>query len=265
MSRKNNSKGRANFNHEIERILKNYNTKIERVTKKNPDIAQYQPQKISVKQFKEKIETKNYTNRDIKRELKSLQRYSNKGAELPTKAKKTGHTTTRWERKEIGYKVATINRQRTRDRKIYGELEATSFGEDLGYKRNQMGSERNHAYDAKPYNFDSMKGGVSWKKFVESVDKQVLDSYTNERMELYKQNYIKAVYNNLGEYGEDLIKIIEQIPAKDVVKTYYQEEQADIQFIYPDYTFLANDFKMEALNSIWNSALQSSLPKGNNG
>lgn len=251
MSRKNSNKRRTSLDRDIERTLKNYNAKIERVTKKNPNIAKYQPEKITVKQFKQKAETKKYTTRDIKRELKSLQRYSNKGAELPTTAKKTGHTTTKWERKEIGYKVAVINRQRTRDKKLYGELEATSFGKQLGYTRNQMGSERAQDFEPKKYNFDSIPSGKAWEKFVESVDKQVIDSYTEERLQRYKDNYLKAIDNHLGEYGAELKAIVERIPAKEVVKTYYQEEQADIQFIYPDYTFLANDFKLDALMQIW--------------
>ena len=62
---------------ELAKVVRNFNNKISRITKKNPDLKNALPDKISVRQLKELINTR----QDLKRELNALRRFSKRGAE----------------------------------------------------------------------------------------------------------------------------------------------------------------------------------------
>jgi hypothetical protein len=238
---------------DLQRAVRNFNAKIDYIRKTRPELAEFQPEKKSYKDIKQGITTRN----DLKRELKSLQRYSKRGSENVVK-NKYGLAITKYEKKEIEYKVAKINRQRTKDRKKFGEMEVTTHGESTGLKRAEMGSQRMAQFNPKKFNFETQHGGMSWEKYVEVVEKQVKDSYSDELVDRYKENYLKGIENGLGEYGKELYKIVEQIPAQKVLETFYNEQEAYIDFHYHDYEPIDNDVKVDVLMDIWSNVLNDS-------
>jgi hypothetical protein len=127
-------------------------------------------------------------------------------------------------------------------------MEATSRGEKLGLKRGEMGSERLNSLRPKKFNFDKIRGGKEWEKFKASIEKMVSPEAKNERMEMYKANYLKGLENAFGEYAKDLIEMLKEIPADLFVDTFYKEQEATIEFIYDP---LQMESKLNILEGIW--------------
>lgn len=247
MFKRPNIKWRESDEKELERITKNFNAKIERNLKKHPELKDILPDKVTKRDLKSEITTR----QEFKKEINSLNRFLKRGAEK-TITSKTGVTVTKWERKEIGIKVAGINRQRTIERKAAENTEALTRGKPVGLKRGEMGNVRTQELKKKKFDFNKIKPGKEWEKFVESVEKQSKPSYNREKAERYKQNYIQALVNNLGDLADDLIDTIQQIPAKLVVETYYADEQAFIDFPYDP---IAAQIKLDILSDMWESVL----------
>lgn len=82
-------------NREIARVVKNYNAKIDYQAKKDPQNKDALPEKMTVAALKEIIDTK----QDLNRELNSLRRFSQRGAEKIVNVPHTDYTvkTTKWQ------------------------------------------------------------------------------------------------------------------------------------------------------------------------
>jgi hypothetical protein len=130
-------------------------------------------------------------------------------------------------------------------------MDVTSRGSSVGLKRGEMGSERLNELRPKKFDFDKIKGGKEWEKFKASVFKQASPEARDKRMEEYKANYIKGLKNAFGEYADHIIEIIEGLPAENVVKTYYGEQEATITFFYEKQDM---DAKLDILEGIWQGA-----------
>ena len=248
MSRKSTIRWGESDAEKISREIQKFNAKIYRVKSKNPDVIGILPQTIKKEDKKKLIEElKTKSRSEFKKEINSLARFTRKGAEKIITSK-TGNKVTAWEKREVGLKVAQINRERTRERKIVENMDATSRGEKIGLNRGEMGSERMNELKPKKYNFDKIKGGKEWEKFKASVDKQASPESRNERMEAYKTNYITSLKNAYGEYAKDIIDLVEGLPAEKVVETYYTEQEATPIFQYDK---LEMDFKLDILERIW--------------
>ena len=77
MSRKYNIRWSEADDKELKRVVKNFNAKLGRLAKKDPENKDALPERISAAQLKEMIQTR----QDLNRELNSLRRFSQKGAE----------------------------------------------------------------------------------------------------------------------------------------------------------------------------------------
>lgn len=232
------------LNKEVER----FNAKIYRTKRAHPEMENILPETIK-KADKAKMveELKNAPRSEFNKEIKSLDRFLKKGAEKEI-VSETGNRVTRWEKNEVSLKVAQINRERTKERKAVENMEATSRGEKIGLKRGEMGSERLNELKPKKFDFNKIKGGKEWKRFKASVEKQASPQARNERMEGYKANYIKGLRAAFGEHADDIISIIEGLPAETVVQTYYSEQEATIEFFYEPQEM---ETKLDILDGIW--------------
>lgn len=228
MSRKHPIKWRSSDEEELKRVVKNFNNKLSRVLKKNPEIADYLPERVSYKNLRENI-----TNRqEFNREIKSLSRFSKRGSEQIIRGK-SGARTTVWEKKEVGIQVAVINRERTRKRKELESMEATSRGQKLKQTRSQMQSIRMNELNKKKFNFDKIKKG-DWKKYVETVKRQSHPDFQSEADYNLRKNYIKGLIEVFGDSDEtnDLIETINNMDIEDFITTFYKEQEATVDFIY---------------------------------
>jgi len=236
--------------HEVQR----FNAKINRTAKRHPEIADILPNKINVKELMQKITTRN----EFNREIKSLQRFSKRGAEKPI-VSKTGLRITKWERQEIAYKVAQINRERTKELKRVMELPVMTRGTPTGLKRSQMGEERLTELRKKQFDINKIRPGKEWELFKKSVEKQATDTYRELAYEQYKQNYFQAIYNNFGSYADELIDQLKDVPAKDIVDMYYKEQEASIDFPYDPQDVLT---KLDIIKNIWQPVIDKATKSG---
>lgn len=197
--------------------VRNFNAKITRTIKKHPELKAFLPEKLSVKEVNEKIKTR----QDFNRELKSYQRFLKKGAEKPIMSD-TGIKTTTWEKREIGYKVAQINRNRTREAKRA----------DVSTTKGTMGSIVANNLKPKKYNLDKIKAS-DWEKYIQTVEYQVMSNYTANKIEQYKANYLQAIIRNLGtgKKAMELIELVEGLDASMMYYSFYDDPVVQIQFI----------------------------------
>jgi hypothetical protein len=248
MSRKPVIRWGKNDTETITNTVKKFNAKIYRERRKHPEIKELLPDTIK-KADKQKMieELKQMPRSEFKKTIKSLDRFNKKGAEQIITSE-TGNKVTKWEKNEVSIMTGTLNRQRARERKEVENMEATSRGESLGMKRGEMGSERLNSLKPKKFNFNKIKGGKEWEKFKESLKRQTSPTARNERMELYKANYIGSAESVFGEHGRELIDMLKEIPAEKIVEMYYKEQEASIDFHYSPEEL---QIKLDIVTDIW--------------
>lgn len=216
MPRTSNIKWRKSDKQTISKTVQQFNAKITRTLKKHPEWADFMPERLTVKGLTEKIQTR----KDYNREVRSVQRFLRKGAEAPYQSK-SGIKTTHWEKKEIGYKVAQVNRQRT--------IEAKRA--NVSTEKGTMGSIEANNLKPKKYNIDKIKPS-DWNKFVNTVEKQVMSNYNYDKMVRYKENYLKSIIRNLGTEGKakELYDYVSQLDPEFMYNVYYDDPVLQIQF-----------------------------------
>lgn len=250
MPRKPNIKWRESDAEKLTREVERFNAKIYRARSKHPELADILPQTIKkADKLKMVEEFKAAPRSEFNKELKSLERFSRKGAEQAV-TNKEGFTVTKWERRELGIEVAQLNRERAIERKKAENMEATSRGQSLGMKRGEMGSERLNELKPKKFDFDKVRNRTEWKKLKASIEKQTAFDYKDEKNKQYKMNYIKGMTRVFGDYGEDAIRKLKQLPAELVVEVFYREQEATIDFIYEKQDL---EVKLEIIEEIWQS------------
>lgn len=228
MPKQYNIKWRKSDREKISNTVRQFNAKITRTLKKHPEFAPYLPEKITVKELTANIRTR----KDFNREVNSFSRFLKKGVEKPYTSK-NGIKTTTWQRKEIGYKVAQINRKRTLERKRA----------NVSTYKGTMGSIQANNLNPKKYNIDKIRP-QEWNKFIETVEKQVKSNYNYDKMVRYKENYIKGIYNVFGAKGNDIIGIVKNIPPDKFTDLFYNDPVLQIDFIYDP---IEVDLKIESI------------------
>ena len=209
-----NIKWRDSDNKKLAEEVRKFNAKRTRLIKKLPEMVDFLPEKLSVKELREQITTR----KDFNREIKSIERFMIKGSEKPI-ISQTGIKTTEWEKKEIALKVRRINLQRKR------ELEQAAPSTEKG----TMGSVRANNLQPKKFDIDKIKKS-DWEKFVESVEKQSRANYQGEKMQKYKENYLRAILDNLGEAGKELFEYVSRLDAAFIYNNYYDDPILQIGF-----------------------------------
>lgn len=216
MPRQYNIKWRNKDKTRLSNTVRQFNAKITRMLKKNPELAPYLPERLTVQGLRDKIQTR----QDFNREIKSARRFLKPGAETPVTSA-TGIRTTRWEKREIGIKVGAINRRRNRELK---KMNPTT-------EKGTMGTIRENNLRPKKYDIDKIKAS-DWDMFVYGVEKQIMSGYTAQKNEFYKQNFIKAVKTAFGSKGTEIVEMAQSIPADILVELYYNDPVLQVEFIY---------------------------------
>lgn len=216
MPRQYNIKWRNKDKTRLSNTVRQFNAKITRTLKKNPELAPYLPERLTVQGLRDKIQTR----QDFNREIKAARRFLKPGAETPVTSA-TGIRTTRWEKREIGIKVGVINRRRNRELK---KMNPTT-------EKGTMGTIRENNLRPKKYDIDKIKAS-DWDMFVYGVEKQIMSGYTAQKNELYKQNFIKAVKTAFGSKGTEIVEMAQSIPADILVELYYNDPVLQVEFIY---------------------------------
>ena len=221
---------------ELSRVVRNFNAKITRLSKSNPEIKNILPDKVSAKDVRELVNTRS----DLKRELNALKRFSRKGAEDIVKAPSTKNDVyiTKWQKEELTRRVAIVNRKRRARLSELDVLPAKSRGQELGYTvgqaRQYIGMGRIRDVELMPMTaFTSSMTNREIKMRYESAKAQSVSDYFTKRDYDLKENYIKGILQNYNE--EDVLDVINKIRNMDI-KTFlevFYEEGATFEFASP--------------------------------
>lgn len=216
MPKRNRIKWRKKDEQKVTNIARVFNSKITRTLKAHPEWAGFMPDRISTKELKEKIQTR----ADFNREMKSYERFMRKGAEMPILSE-TGIKTTTWQKKEIGLKVAQINRSRTREAK---KANVSTY-------KGTMGSIESNNLKPKSYDINKIRKS-DWEKYQQTVNHQIQANYKSDKVLKYKENYLRAIIENLGEGGvaKELYDYVSQLDPSMMYNVYYDDPVLQIQF-----------------------------------
>ena len=249
MSGSSNIRWRESDREDLRRAVKNFNAKISRITKKNPELKYVLPEKTSVAQMKELIRTRN----DLKREINALKRFSKRGAEEVVLApgNKYNLKITKWQRTEMNRRVGYINRRRKERLAEALDKPVVYKGQELGYTKGQVGMGKAEHVSLSPMKafYPSMQRTDLGMKF-KQIMKESQASYWDWRDLLYKENYIKALKENFAI--ADVEEVIIQVQEMDM-KEFKQimETEHDIW----GYTYFPNqseyDKALGHIKSVW--------------
>ena len=225
-------------NQELARVVRNYNAKVKRLAQNpnrlrnetinelnitNETIKNALPELTSVKQLKSLINTR----QDLKRELNTLKRFTEKGAEELTLVPDSKYNVivTKWQRKEMGIRTAVINRRRKSRLEKLQSTKLKSRGQDLGYTLEQIGMGKIEEVSLKPFNaFTSgMRQGdikYKWKHILQESQ----SDYYDKQDYAVRENFLKGLRWNF-DYNDvkDLIEHIEKMPIHEFLEKFNSE------------------------------------------
>lgn len=224
MARKHNIRWRDSDTQELQRLIKNYNAKLTRLSKKEGNFVDYLPERMTVTKAKAKIETRD----DYKRLLQSLQRFTERGSETLITTKR-GAKMTQWELDEIELIRKRENRLRERERKRLEKQKVKIANEPQSATRAQMGSIQSNELKELTQNVETMNQ-TEWNKFKTAMEKRFSEKYTDKER-LYKQvNYMRGLHN--AGFDEELINYISTIPQEKFMEILSTDEVGYFEFIY---------------------------------
>lgn len=233
---------------ELQRVINNFNAKLYRLKKNNPELSDYLPDRVKKSDVIKSIETR----ADFNRVLNSYKRFSKRGAEAPVKSSR-GAKSTEWEVSEFNKKQAIENARRTRELKKLNEQEVKIAGKGTGVKRAEMGSVKENALKPSRKNFNNLSR-KEWKLAITIFDKMLDASYREERLILMRENYLKG----LTEQGflDDSPELEEYIRGLDIQKFHdtVQTDDAGTFLFYKDP--IAYEARREALLNTWRTAFE---------
>lgn len=223
---------RESDDQELKRVVRNYNAKISRLAKKNPQIKNVLPERVSVAQLKELINTR----QDLKRELNALKRFSKRGAEEIVIVPGTDYNLkiTKWQKTEMNRRVGIINRRRKKRLEDLSNIEMTSRGEPLGYKKSDIGMGKASEISLNPMNAFTRRmnqSDLKWKW--KNIMKESQSDYFTQKDFRLRDNYVKALSQNYNVNDiQDIIDEIESMDINEFLNT-FEEEGGDMEFAYP--------------------------------
>lgn len=236
-------------NDDLRKAVKNFNAKISRLEKKNPEIKNALPERVTVKQMRELIDTR----QDLKRELNALKRFTKRGAEELVTIPDNDYNlqTTKWQKNEMARRVGIINRKRKKRLEQISEIEATSRGEKLGYTRGQFGMGKADENALKPMNaFTRKMTRRDLNKKFRTIAKESQSSYWHVRELQLMNNYKQALLENFNpDDVKDILDAIENMGFEQFYTT-FQSEGANFETAYPPDAEQYEQY-LTALRSTW--------------
>lgn len=232
-------KWRESDEKELRRVIKNFNSKLARLEKKNPQeynkntLPRFWDSKtetyttrLSVRQMKELIKTR----QDLNRELNALKRFSKKGSEKLVEIPNTDDNLkiTKWQRTEMLRRVNFINKRRANRLKQIEETEVHQNNEPLGYTRGELGMGRIERKKFEPMaafadSTDKYNVKARWK----SIMKQSQHDYFNASDYRLRDNFLKAMTENYNP--ADVVDVVDAIKNMDIdefLNKFYQDPDA---------------------------------------
>ena len=259
MPRKYNIRWKDADNDELNRVVKNFNAKISRMEKKDPKAASALPNRASVRELRNVINTR----QDLKRELNALKRFSNIGAEelVIVPGNEYELKTTRWQKNEMSQRIGYINRKRNQRRKDLEEVSMKSRGQDLGYKKSDIGMGKADEIALRPMKaFTPKMTRADLNEKFKNIRKESSDAFWIKKEMQLKENYLSGLKRN---YSESEIAGIQNAIEKMSFKEFYQNFEAEggtFEHIYFPDENKRQDY-LSSLTATWNPTRKTSRSK----
>lgn len=249
MPRQYNIRWNESDSQDLRKAVKNFNAKITRLEKKNPEIKNVLPEKVSVAQMKNLIETR----QDLKRELNALKRFTQRGSEeiVDVPGNDYNLKTTKWQKQEMSRRIGVINRKRKQKLKEVQETPLKSGGKELGYTKGQLGMGKEEEAALNPMNaFTPKMNRSDLNHKFKQIMKESQSSYWDKRDILLKNNYIKSLEENFNVNDiQDVVNAINDMDYKEF-KAIFDSEGKMFEFSYPPDRDTYEQY-VEHLKSIW--------------
>lgn len=242
---------------ELKKAVRNFNNKIKRISKKNPEMKNILPDLENWKDIKKKISTRS----DFNNEINMLKRFSsNKNSADVFIILQDGRTVKkdvydkhpenynvlkhlenkppmilRWEKNEISRYLGGINEKRAILKKQIEEIEVTYQHHGLGQVKGEVGMGDNLKNALLPLkglqgnmDRDDVKGKL---KSIRLYNKSNFYDIRNQRL---KENYIKGLKENYNiNEIQDIIDHIDNISEDEFLKVFYAEKNASMEIASP--------------------------------
>lgn len=252
MSKRYNIRWTENDLTELNKAVKNFNAKIDYHAKKNPDIKNALPEKITARELKNLIDTR----QDLKREINSLRRFSQKGKEEIVTVPDNDYNLkiTKWQKEEMTRRASVINRRRKKRLEQIQDIDVKQGGQSLGYKRGQVGMSKADEVALRPVNAFTPKMNRQDLKYKhKQLMKESRDRYYKEKEIRLKENYIKGIKENYNTDEPIVQEVIDTIEDMDFEEFYTKFQEEDPTFEYASKLPAGADRKAyaEQLKSSW--------------
>ena len=249
MSKRYNIKWTPDDDKLVSKTVKNFNAKITRLEKKYPEMKGALPERMSVKLLKELISTR----ADLNREINSLKRFTQRGAEQLVDVPDNNYNLkiTKWQKQDMSMRKGIANRKRKQMLAEISDIDVTSMGEKVGYKRGDIGMGKLSELEFSPINnFTPSMNRKDLSKKHRMLIKESQSDYWHKRDILMKENYIKSLEENFrAEDIEEIKNTIESMDFKEFRKI-FEAEGGNFELSYPPDEESYNAH-LTALRSIW--------------
>lgn len=258
MSRKYKIRWQESDTQDLTRAVKNFNAKISRIEKKYPELKNALPEKMKVGELKSIINTR----QDLKRELNSLRRFTDKNNKIGISedGKYQGIEIygdynikiTKWQRKEINRRIATINVRRKKRLEALMDKPVKSRGKRQGYTVGQLGVGSIQMNDLLP--MEGLTAGASEESIRRKYKSALIQSqsdFLTIRDFRTKSSYITGLYRNFNENDiKDIVDVIEKMPVDKFLDTFNSDQDAKFEGLYPGNKQQEEQY-VKALRSVW--------------
>ena len=224
MSQQYNIKWRQQDEKELRRVVRNFNDKLRRLVKENPENKNILPQfyneradqfesRITIQMLKELIKTRS----DYNRQLNMLKRFSRRGAETIIEAPDNvyGSRTTKWQRMEMSRMAGIVNRKRKQRLENLSNVEMMNSQGVLGYTLGQrfgMGlASKNKLNPTKAFTPSQSQADIKQKQ--RALMMESTTNYHKDRDMILKENFINELSKNYN--ASDIREVISEIRAMD--------------------------------------------------
>lgn len=249
MSKRYNIRWNDNDLREIKRITRNFNAKVSRLEKKYANEDVILPDKVSYKEIVDLVETR----RDLNRELKSLQRFTQRGSEKLVKVPNSDNNRkmTNWQKKDMTSRARSINKVRAQRKEDVLNRELKRKGKSLGYTRGELGmgtADENMLLPTNPFPKNMSKHDASLK--MQHLRRERQSTYWHKRNVLLRNNFVGELEKNFNpDEIKDITEHIMNMDIDEFMKT-FNEHPEDFSLAYPQNEVELQAFQ-EELRSNW--------------
>ena len=236
------------LNDKINKTVRNYNAKINRLARTNPYLAL--PEKITATKIKKQSDTR----KDVERKLKSLQRFSRRGAEN-TVMLPSGELISNYELAELKRESARLQRNLTRRINKLASIKPKVAGVEQDYTYAEMGDMRLNNMIAKRNALKNMKNKLTTGEEISRYAKliETTRNKQNYQINIFKNNYLdKMLFAEayMIGYDRDKINVIKEklssLSNKDFLSAFDNEKLFQmVRDLYPKATSTGDYFVFE--------------------